>query len=1102
MGNRHAAFQLLLSRARQTMAPLLALSAFSLTPAAAAEMPDLPVMTALRPSEEVRPLEALLHAGANEEAIDRAARALSLVKDPEGTGASQAADLLEVILDAHLAMGEASFDGLVGETNRILALRERILGPNDPRVATILWRRFWITAMNRPDIPRQREDAERALAIIESALGSEHPDNVDFLRIAGMSCIFTGDLDQALDLLRRCVSIGEKTRGPSDPSVIECVGLPALVSYMKSDPVGALAAHQAAIERLEAGGDPGAYPSANLWSDLGWALVENGRIADARAALDRGKALLERAVGPASPRLARLLYRGAQLELYVDDFPSARRDFERALAIYRQHSPSRISIIPVVLIGLADTYMRLGDWASASSFAAQALDDERRRLGKGGEVATPALDIMGFADLVRGDLESARVHLEEAAGGTRREYFNSGVEAVTAFALLSTCYSRLGRLTESNEALTRAVGLLEEGMRTNVPLVIDTLHWPLAQHALSLGPPSLIPILERVLNRLETMYGEFSIPVGENAETLGTLQYRQGNEREALRWARIAERAGRERLRQVSGLMEERLALTYSAVRPGARDLLVTLAVVSNDPDTRREAYQALALSRALAFDALAGRHRLVVRSTDPLVRELLESLATARKRFAALSIAGLAKASESREGRAVDSARREVDRLERALGEHGQPIPAEVARDDQEDWLPRIEKDSLLVSYFRYRPTGGDPSRGAPEYAALVAGSDGPIRAVALGPAEKIDRAIALWRDAVTVPPRGSLRQRRSAESTYRAVALRLADLLWRPLGIDLDGSRTVFVVPDGQIHLVPLATLVGPAGTYLQEHRAAIHYLGSERDLEADRPANGTALRSLLAVGGPAFDGSAGNPGPRETYRGSRAACDDRFRLEFGPLPGALREVNEIDRLWKGAGGNVLRLTGTAASEGDVKRLAARRQVIHFATHAFVLGEDCERNSTLPDAGGSRVPDENPLLLSFLALAGANRHGEDQTTEDGILTAEEIASLDLSGVEWAVLSACDTARGPVLAGEGVLGLRRAFAVAGAATTIMSLWPVEDDDARQWMVSLYKHRLDGTTTAQAVHAAGLDILKSRRARGLDTHPSHWGAFVAAGDWR
>jgi CHAT domain-containing protein len=142
------------------------------------------------------------------------------------------------------------------------------------------------------------------------------------------------------------------------------------------------------------------------------------------------------------------------------------------------------------------------------------------------------------------------------------------------------------------------------------------------------------------------------------------------------------------------------------------------------------------------------------------------------------------------------------------------------------------------------------------------------------------------------------------------------------------------------------------------------------------------------------------------------------------------------------------------------------------------------------------------NPLTLSGLAFANANRRMPG-TDDDGILTAEEIASLDLSGTEWAVLSACDTGLGQIRSGEGVLGLRRAFQIAGARTVIMSLWSVDDQATRRWMQALYDARLSrNLDTAASVRAASISILAQRRAARLSTHPFYWAAFVAAGDWR
>ena len=116
---------------------------------------------------------------------------------------------------------------------------------------------------------------------------------------------------------------------------------------------------------------------------------------------------------------------------------------------------------------------------------------------------------------------------------------------------------------------------------------------------------------------------------------------------------------------------------------------------------------------------------------------------------------------------------------------------------------------------------------------------------------------------------------------------------------------------------------------------------------------------------------------------------------------------------------------------------------------------------------------------------------------------TAEEVAALDLNGVEWAVLSGCDTGVGEVRAGEGVFGLRRAFQAAGARTVIMTLWPVDDQSTTELMRQLYQARfVEGLTSDRAMRAASLSVLRARRAAGRSTHPFFWAAFLAAGDWR
>ena len=359
------------------------------------------------------------------------------------------------------------------------------------------------------------------------------------------------------------------------------------------------------------------------------------------------------------------------------------------------------------------------------------------------------------------------------------------------------------------------------------------------------------------------------------------------------------------------------------------------------------------------------------------------------------------------------------------------------------------------------------------------------------------------------------------------------LRRLVWDPLSRHLIDRRRIFIVPDGTLNLVPMAALPIGRSAYVLEHAPVIHYLSAERDVVRALDDHAAAGRGLLALGSPAFDALSRNrstparthpPNPSTTgglpSRSSRAASFDCGNLQtarFERLDGALQEVRELASLWKlsvaGDGEGVRTLVGGEASERAFKQEAVRYRVLHLATHGFFLGGPC--SSTAPGTRAvaglatassvvSRERIDNPLLLSGVALAGANhRAAARPEEEDGILTAEEVVSMDLAGVEWAVLSACDTGVGEVKAGEGVFGLRRAFQVAGVRTVIMSLWAVDDEATRAWMRALYEGRLKkGLSTPDALREASLVVLRARRARGQSTSPFFWGGFVAAGDWR
>jgi len=282
------------------------------------------------------------------------------------------------------------------------------------------------------------------------------------------------------------------------------------------------------------------------------------------------------------------------------------------------------------------------------------------------------------------------------------------------------------------------------------------------------------------------------------------------------------------------------------------------------------------------------------------------------------------------------------------------------------------------------------------------VAGPGREAAVVQLGGAARIESLVARWRGEID-RERGSLgRSAQNNEAQYRVAANALRQAVWDPVQRRLGPAARVYIVPDGALQLVNFASLPSSDGRYLVESGPLLHVLSAERDLSAPAPPpSGT---ELLVIADPRFQA---RPAAlvtasvrKATYRGAPSTCADFASLQFASLPGSLEEARAIARIWTAQGWQGLTLSGDDASEEALKSMVAGKRVVHIATHGFFLDAQCP---------GSTVARENPLLRSGLALAGANRRqsagpGED----DGILTAEEAAALDLGGTEWVVLSGC----------------------------------------------------------------------------------------------
>jgi CHAT domain-containing protein len=201
----------------------------------------------------------------------------------------------------------------------------------------------------------------------------------------------------------------------------------------------------------------------------------------------------------------------------------------------------------------------------------------------------------------------------------------------------------------------------------------------------------------------------------------------------------------------------------------------------------------------------------------------------------------------------------------------------------------------------------------------------------------------------------------------------------------------------------------------------------------------------------------------------------------------------VREISKVWENQFPNDVDVfLGASASEDCLKHVAGDCAILHIATHGFFLSGKCPAGEALR---------EHPLLQSGIFMAGANRINENPESfdlDDGILTAYEIASLDLHGAQLVVLSACETGLGEVVNGEGVYGLRRAFQIAGAQTVVSTLWPVSDALTSEMTSALYIE--PNLPVAERIRNMQLRQIQNLRKNGLSDHPYSWAGFVAFGN--
>jgi CHAT domain-containing protein len=819
-----------------------------------------------------------------------------------------------------------------------------------------------------------------------------------------------------------------------------------------------------------------------------WYLRHTDRFA---AALDRADTALAEAAMPRHPDRVEILRWRALAALDGGHFPEAIDIGDRAVEAAAHAMPYSVTTHTAALDTRGQIEQRVNNYAAAQGYFEQAVALQSAHPTGGGyylgmmhyELCANA----GFLDRPA----TAEPECRAAIASLERVAAPPAIVLAGAYNNLGASLGNQNRDADAAEPFRQSLAWSEKvgalaPLSFTAELGLADVHYAQGSYT------DAEALLRKHLARVDTM-DDFALKNPRATEAmLAAVLLGEGRRDEAFALAAKVEHSAAVVRRVMASDLDQHRAVGGTASIDGGLDWMIATAAAEPRADWIEQIWQAALEANGTVTAMTARRLAAAHAASDPTLAAPWQEW---QRRNAALAHArvALAKQPDAATRAALLDAERAFDAAELALAAHagssGRRLASQHA--DFAEIRAALPKETALVRFVESR-AGPHAFRQPPpagELHALVLSGAGAPRLVALGETQPIADAIARWYRLAADP---------GAESAAVSEAARVArHLIFDPLAGVLSAKR-VFVVGSPALDRVNFAALETDDGHFLVETGPAFHQLDHERDLL--RASSITGAPTLLLAGAPDF-------GDAYASAGERGLCAGLHDAPFADLPGSRAELKTLATLGERAHLHETVLEGGAASEAAVRAALGNNTIVHLATHGVFLGDRCA-----PAAAATRsvalvrepvTSGGNDLAsLSALAFADAN-HPAAESANDGLLTSDEIAALDLDGVQWAVLSACETALGAATAREGVLGLRRAFRLAGARTVIMSLWRVNDRATEAFMGALYEERLERhADTIDAMQAAMRGLLASRRRAGESIAPYYWAAFVAAGDWR
>jgi CHAT domain-containing protein len=606
------------------------------------------------------------------------------------------------------------------------------------------------------------------------------------------------------------------------------------------------------------------------------------------------------------------------------------------------------------------------------------------------------------------------------------------------------------------------------------------------------------PLLKEALRIWQKVLGPEHPLTATGLDNLALLEFDLGRIDEATAFARQASAVDLTILSKIFSFTSEQQRLAYLDIfRP-----YILFPILKG---TEADLAAAVLRYKGVVLDSIIEDRLLAEASQGSEDQKLVEQLNLDKRQLGQLLLQPAQKLSVETNQR-IEALEGEIEKMESQLAQHvaglGQARHALGVRLEQV--RPVIPNDAALIEYLRYSDYLGK-GKWEPHYGAIVLFSKGAPVWIPLGKANEIEHLVRRYGTLVRGSPQ---------EDELSANLQALYEALWAPIGQALPSqTKRIIISPDGELNFISFATLLTKDQHFLAE-RYSVQYVSSGRDLLREvRP---STAKEVVLFANPDFNlGSTAMLAKADNRSADAGAVrgSEKRDIEdwsFGSLTGTQKESDELIKKFIGWGWTPTDFTAKEATKEALVKIRSP-YILHLATHGFFAKEDPTAAQTGPE---SLLNDrqsvtkskffKNPMHRSGLALAGAQttieawKHEEVPLVEnDGILTAEDVSTLDLQGTWLVTLSACDTGSGEARAGEGVMGLRRGFIQAGAQNLLMTLWPISDEVTVQIMSDFYEAAHDSGNAPEALAEVQRNwLLKLRTEKGLAQAVNLAGPFI------